>query len=168
LKKTLYRASPKILGSSMAEEEAVVDTEDDYVPVTGTDGHMKDMGGGKFVVVENSMDVELSGVNKKLKAIGDEVISPHAEKRVCTAEDSRNVAKEATETVDQAEKRALAGVDVETAETTGGGGMKPLGVGEPATSPLESSLKVVETTESANGKRKAEEGEDRSGKKVCI
>jgi hypothetical protein len=150
LKKTLYRASAKTLVSSaMLEEEGIEDDEDDddgYIPITGTDGDMKDMGGGKLVVVASSMDFELSGGN-----------------RFSAIVDGRDVAEKAIETVEQIEERALVGVDVDTAETGGNGGTRPAAI------PLENGSGVVETSEPANGKRKAEEdkAEDRAGKKVC-
>ena len=53
-----YRASPKVLPSSTT---SVVEAEDsdDYIEVTGTDGQMKNLE-GQFVVVDNSMEYELS------------------------------------------------------------------------------------------------------------
>ena len=65
LKQTLYRASAKILESSATAEvpvevKAAENDGDGCAEITGIDGQMKDMGGGKFVVVANSIDNELS------------------------------------------------------------------------------------------------------------
>lgn len=178
LKQTLYRTSAKILESSAtgevpvkvkAEAEAAEDDEDGYVEITGTDGQMKDMGGGKFVVVANSMDYELSdGAIGNCKGGEDGSAGERTEKEILGAVDGNEEAENAVETIKVAQKCALVGLDMEMAEADEG--MKQIQADEPAAIPLENVSEVVGTSEPSNGKRKAEddEGEDRAEKKVCI
>jgi hypothetical protein len=95
LKKTLYRDSAKMLESFVppstpsnlisvvtgGEED---DEDDDGVRVFGTDGQMKDMGGGRFIVIQSQKQVQASGsvpAKRKLqKAFGE-----RAEKKVCSS-----------------------------------------------------------------------------------
>lgn len=86
LKKTLYRASAKILESSAIVEDEDEDEEDDEMQLYGTDGQMKDMGGGKFVVVKTQRRFEVSGLtNGKRKIEEDLRFGERAEKRVCNS-----------------------------------------------------------------------------------
>jgi hypothetical protein len=90
LQKTLYRASAKILESSaiIEDEDEYEDDDDDEVQVYGTDGQMKDMGEGKYVVVKTRRAFEVSGVaNGKRKMGEDPEGGEPAEKRVCTLHD---------------------------------------------------------------------------------
>lgn len=55
----------------------------------GTDGQMKDMGGGKFVVVKTQKCFEVAGVvSGKRKMEEDATFGECAEKRVCTSSDT--------------------------------------------------------------------------------
>jgi hypothetical protein len=84
LKKTLHRASAKILETSAVDECGKdEDDDDDEVQVYGTDGQMKNMGGGRFIVVKTPKHFEASRfVTEKLK-IEEDLFGDRAEKGIC-------------------------------------------------------------------------------------
>jgi hypothetical protein len=174
LKQTLYRASAKILESSATAEvpvevKAAENDGDGCAEITGIDGQMKDMGGGKFVVVANSIDNELSdGAIGNCKGGEDGSAGERAEKEIPGAADGNGQAEDATETIEVAQEYALVGLDTEMAEAEEE--MKLIQADRPVATTLENVSEVVGPSESSNGKRKAEddEGQDRAEKKVCI
>ena len=99
MKKTLYRASAKILESStIAEDEDYDEEDEEEVQVFGTDGQMKDMGGGKFVVVETQKRFEVSGVvNGKRKTEEVATFGERAGKSVCTSSDKSDESQKSSE-----------------------------------------------------------------------
>lgn len=100
LRKTLERASAKMLESSVppsprplltpnsteGEEDEEYEDDEDEVRVFGTDGQMKDMGGGRFVVIKCEKQVQVSGfVTAKRKLQEDQDFGTRAEKKVCVS-----------------------------------------------------------------------------------
>lgn len=83
---TLYRASSKILESSALVKVEDGDDDDDDVEILGTDGRMKDMGGGKFVVVKSRKAYEAPLQAKRKLEEGSDLVE-RAGKRVCTSLD---------------------------------------------------------------------------------
>ena len=114
LKKTLYRASAKMLESSVpasprplltpnaieSEDEEDEDDDDEAVQVFGTDGQMKDRGGGKFVVVKGKKQVKSSRFDAaKRKLQDDQDLVDHAEKKLRFPKEMEIVHEEVCELV---------------------------------------------------------------------
>jgi hypothetical protein len=167
--KTLHRASAKILETSAVDEcgKDEDDDDDDEVLVYGTDGQMKNMGGGKFIVVKTPKQFEVSRLFTGKPKIEEDHFGDRAEKR---SGEQRESGKDMIVIISAlAFANSSVGVDKLTIVAAGLG--KQNSIQEPATVPPENDLGLAETLEPTfNGKRKAEEDEpqDRVEKKVCV
>jgi hypothetical protein len=176
LKQTLYRASANILESSArveikAKAEAAEDDEDGHVEIIDTDGQMKDICGGKFVVVANSLEYELwDGANGERKRDEDGIAAKHSEKRSSNAVDEHKEVEKAVKIAEEAEKVPSSGVNEGIAEINEGMLIHANASDGPAATAFANGSEVAQTSEPINGKRKAQddEGEDRAEKKICI
>ncbi len=169
--KTLHRASAKILETSVVDERGEdEDDDDDEVQVYGTDGQMKNMGGGKFIVVKTPKQSEASrSVNGKPK-IEEDDFGDRAEQRICNSGEQKESGKDMIVIIPSS-VFANSTVGVDKLRIGAAGRIEQNSIQEPATVPPENDLGLAETLEPTfNGKRKAEEYEpqDRVEKKVCV
>jgi hypothetical protein len=175
LKKTLHRASAKILESSAVVECGKdEDDDDDEVQVYGTDGQMKNMGGGRFIVVKTPKHFEASRFSTGKPNIVEDCFGDSDEKRISNFVTEGGERKESDKgmiltTSSSAFANSPIGADKLTIVAPRR--VKQNSMREPATIPPENDLGLTETLEPTfNRKRKAEDADplDREEKKVCV
>jgi hypothetical protein len=166
LKKTLHRASAKIPESSAVDEYGKDgDDDDDEVQVYGTDGQMKNMGGGRFIVVKTPKHFEASRFSPEKPDKMEDCVGDSTETRICNFVTKGGERKES-------DKGMILTIWFSAISTiVAAGRVKQNSMQEHATVPPENDLGLAETLEPTfNGKRKAEDADrqDRVEKKVCV
>jgi hypothetical protein len=175
LKKTLHRASAKIPESSAVDEYGKDgDDDDDEVQVYGTDGQMKNMGGGRFIVVKTPKHFEASRFSPEKPDKMEDCVGDSTETRICNFVTKGGERKESDKGMIltiwfSAITNSPVGADKST--IVAAGRVKQNSMQEHATVPPENDLGLAETLEPTfNGKRKAEDADrqDRVEKKLCV
>jgi hypothetical protein len=172
LERTLYRASSKILEPSTIVEDMDDDEEDEEVQVFGTDGQMKDMGGGKFIVVKAQKYSKVSGVViEKLTREEDGTLSVCAEKRVCTQSDKGPECRKYREGMLVLDPSFTLSnttpIDVDVTTVRVKGGTKQNGVGGRAVVHIKNDTRAVQVATSESFIRKGQAEEDEAEERIA-
>ena len=148
--------------------------DDDEVQLYGTDGQMKNMGGGRFIVVKTPKHFEATRFSNGKPNIVEDCFGDSDEKRICnfvTKGGEREESDKGMILTTSSSAFANSPIGADKLTIVAAGRAKQNSVREPATVPPENDLGSAETLEPTfNGKRKAEDADpqDRVEKKVCV